>query len=221
MARDYPQRALRLPSDARELILVRHGASAPAVRGESFPMLGRLADPPLAAAGERQAEAVAGRLAREPLAAVFVTPLRRTAETAAPLARATRLEPVEIAELHEVQLGEWEGGALRIRVAERDPVALRVYKEERWDVIPGAEHADELARRIAAGRERMIERLRPGNVAAAVLHGGVIGELCRQATDSRPFAFVHADNASISRLAVFADGRQLLRSFNDTAHLDD
>jgi probable phosphoglycerate mutase len=47
----------------------------------------------------------------------------------------------------------------------------------------------------------------------------VIGQLCRQATDSRPFAFVHSDNGSISRLVVFDDGRWLLRSFNDIAHL--
>ena len=54
---------------------------------------------------------------------------------------------------------------------------------------------------------------------AAVVHGGVIGELCHQATGSRPFAFIHADNASISRLVVFPGGRKLLRSFNDSAHL--
>ena len=33
------------------------------------------------------------------------------------------------------------------------------------------------------------------------------------------FAFVGADNASISELVVH-DGRQVLRRFNDTAHLD-
>ncbi|MCZ4491143.1 MAG: histidine phosphatase family protein, partial [Conexibacter sp.] len=31
--------------------------------------------------------------------------------------------------------------------------------------------------------------------------------------------FVHAENTSISRIVVFGDGRWLLRSFNDTAHL--
>ena len=39
------------------------------------------------------------------------------------------------------------------------------------------------------------------------------------ATDSRPFAFIHSDNCSITRLVVLGDGRWLLRSFNDTAHL--
>ena len=53
------------------------------------------------------------------------------------------------------------------------------------------------------------------------MHGGVIGELARQATRSRPFAFVHADNASITRLVVFPGGRQLLLRFNDVAHLTD
>jgi 2,3-bisphosphoglycerate-dependent phosphoglycerate mutase len=59
----------------------------------------------------------------------------------------------------------------------------------------------------------------PGRVAAAVVHGGVIGELCAQATAAPKLTFVHAENTSISRIVVFGDGRWLLRSFNDTAHL--
>ena len=54
---------------------------------------------------------------------------------------------------------------------------------------------------------------------AAIVHGGVIGEVCRQATGSRPFAFVHSDNGSFTRLIVSAEGGWLLRSFNETAHL--
>jgi hypothetical protein len=38
-------------------------------------------------------------------------------------------------------------------------------------------------------------------------------------TSSRPFAFVQVDNTSITRLVRFADGRWLLRYFNETAHL--
>jgi probable phosphoglycerate mutase len=64
-----------------------------------------------------------------------------------------------------------------------------------------------------------VRRVGPNRAAVAVLHGAVIGQLCRQATDSRAFAFVHADNGSISRLVVDPDGRWLLRSFNDISHL--
>jgi probable phosphoglycerate mutase len=148
-----------------------------------------------------------------------VTPLQRTAQTAAPLAERTGLEPIVVPELREVHLGEWEGGEWRIRLANADPLAMRVLDEEDWELIHGAESAERLAARVRAGVERLVETVGPGAVGAAVLHGGVIGEICRQATGSRPFAFVHSDNASITRLVVFAGGRWLLRTFNDTAHL--
>jgi shikimate kinase len=67
--------------------------------------------------------------------------------------------------------------------------------------------------------EEIVARTGPEAVALVVAHGAVIGELCAQASASRPFAFVHADNGSISRLVVQSDGRWLLRSFNDIAHL--
>src|SRR4051794_7660073 len=219
MAESYPQRAFAPPPDATEIVLVRHGASAAAVPGEPFESLEGQSDPPLAPEGERQAQAVAARLAEESFAGLFVTPLRRTAQTAAPLAAAAGLEPVVVPELREVRLGEWEGGELRIRAAQRDPLFFEVIEAERWDAIPGAEPADEFAARVRAGLESVVEKVGPGATAVAVVHGGVIGELARQATRSRPFAFVHADNASITRLVVFAEGRQLLRSFTDVAHL--
>jgi 2,3-bisphosphoglycerate-dependent phosphoglycerate mutase len=200
-------------------VLVRHGASAAAVPGEPFESLEGRSDPPLAPEGERQAEALAGRLAGESFAGIFVTPLKRTAQTAMPLAAATGLEPIVVPELREVGLGEWEGGELRIRAAKRDPLFFEVVESERWDAIPGAEAAEEFADRVRAGLATIVDATGQGAAAAAVVHGGVIGELARQATRSRPFAFVHADNASITRLVVFSNGRQLLRNFNDTAHL--
>jgi 2,3-bisphosphoglycerate-dependent phosphoglycerate mutase len=181
-------------------------------------VLGR-GDPPLSERGAEQAEAVAARLADEALAALFVTPLQRTAQTAEPLARRTGLTPEPVEELCEVCLGEWEGGEFRIRMANGDPLAMRLAAEERWDLIPGAESGEELASRVRAGIATIVERTGPGRVAAAVVHGGVIGEACRQATGSRPFAFIHSDNGSITRLVVLGDGRWLVRTFNDVAHL--
>jgi probable phosphoglycerate mutase len=219
MPESYPQRPFTPPPDATEVVLIRHGASAAAVPGEPFEELEGQSDPPLSVEGELQARAVADRLAGEDFAALFVTPLQRTAQTAAPLAELTGLEPVVVPELREVGLGEWEGGELRIRAAHRDPKFFEVIEAERWDVIPGAEPAEEFAERVRAGLEKVVAAVGPGATAAAVVHGGVIGELARQATRSRPFAFVHADNTSVTRLVVFAEGRWLLRSFNDVSHL--
>jgi 2,3-bisphosphoglycerate-dependent phosphoglycerate mutase len=215
----YPQRAWTLPDDATEVLLVRHGASQDAVGGESFEMLEGHGDPPLSELGRQQAERVGARLAQSPPDALFTTILQRTVQTAAPLIAATGLEATVIAELAEVRLGEWEGGEMRVRAAQGDPLIAQVFAEQRWDVIPGAEPAEAFADRVRAGLERVVALTGPGKVAAAIVHGGVIGELARQATDAPRLAFVHAENTSISRLVVFADGRRLLRSFNDTAHL--
>jgi probable phosphoglycerate mutase len=219
-ARSYPQRPFAVPADATEVVLVRHGASQAHVPGEPFELIeGGHADPPLAPEGRAQAERVAARLAAEAPHAVFVTPLQRTAQTAAPLLAATHLTSTLIPELREIHLGEWEGGELRVRLAHGDPLARRTLAEERWSIIPGAEESDAFAARTRAGLDAVLAASGSGTSAVAVVHGGVIGELCRQATGSRPFAFIHADNGSITRLVAFPGGRLLLRSFNDTSHL--
>jgi probable phosphoglycerate mutase len=215
----YPQRAWALPDNATEVLLVRHGASQDAVPGEPFEMVEGHSDPPLSAIGEQQAQAVGARLTADPPDTLFVTSLQRTVQTAAPLVAATGLEPTVIPELSEVRLGEWEGGELRIRTAHGDPLVATIFEQQRWDVIPGAEPADAFAERVRSGFLRVVEATGPGRVAAAVVHGGVIGELARQATDAPRLAFVHAENTSITRIVVFGDGRWLLRSFNDTSHL--
>ncbi len=213
------QRPFRLSGGATEIVLVRHGASADAVAGAPFPLVDGRGDPPLSPEGELQAVAVAERLAGENVARLFITPLRRTAATAAPLAAAVGLDSAVVADLAEVRLGDWEGGEYRIRAANDDPVIKRVFEEERWDIIPNAESPESLAQRVRRGIETVVAATGPEAVAVAVVHGGVIGEACRQATDSRPFAFVHADNGSLTRLVVWPDGRWLLRAFNDVSHL--
>jgi 2,3-bisphosphoglycerate-dependent phosphoglycerate mutase len=219
MSDEYPQRPFAVPPDGRELIVIRHGASADHTPGTPFDLVDGHSDPPLSPAGHEQAQAVAERLKDERLDALFVTPLQRTSQTAAPLARALGIETTTIADLREVNLGDWEGGEYRVRMANRDPLAMRALMEQRWDVIPGAETNEELAERVGRGLDTALAAIEPGGVGAAVLHGGVIGEVCRQITRSATFAFIHADNGSISRVVEFGTGHRLLRSFNDTAHL--
>lgn len=215
----FEQAPYELPPGATEVIMVRHGASSPPVEGIPNPLIGGHSDPALADAGKAQAELVAEGLRHEPISAIFVSTLRRTGETAAPLAAAVGLEPVPLEDLREVFLGDFEGGVYRIKSAEGDPVIKEVFAREAWSAIPNAETFDDFGPRITRGVEEIVRRVGPDKAAVAVLHGAVIGQLCRQATASRPFAFVHADNGSVSRLVVGADGRWLLRSFNDIAHL--
>src|SRR3954453_4547446 len=98
MAEGIPQRAFKAPAGATEVVLVRHGASAPAFPDKPFPLVGGQSDPELAPEGERQAEELVERLVPESLAGLFVTPLKRTQQTAAPLASRLGLEPVVVPE---------------------------------------------------------------------------------------------------------------------------
>ncbi|GAB2758894.1 histidine phosphatase family protein [Salinifilum aidingensis] len=214
---EYRQARFTLPSGATDLLLVRHGESEPARAGTPFPLIDGQSDPALAEAGHEQAELVGARLAGQHPDAVYVTPLRRTSMTALPLLTRTGLSSQAEPELREVHLGDWEGGVFRRKVAEDDPVLHRMYAEQRWDVIPGAESPETFAERVRAAISRIAAK-HPDQRVVAFTHGGVIAEVMRQTADARPLAFLGADNGSVSQVVV--DGSSwILRRFNDTAHL--
>ncbi|HTW97402.1 MAG TPA: histidine phosphatase family protein, partial [Acidimicrobiales bacterium] len=184
-------------------------------------------DPPLSDLGRAQAQAVADRLGAHARAragvggaieAIYVTPLRRTSETAAPLAARLGIDPAVEPGFVEISLGEWEGGFYRARIADRDPLAVEVFARQRWDLIPGAESNEVVAERTG-GALRRVAAAHPGGLVVVVSHAVAIGTLLSQATGASPFAFVLGDNANISRLVVDGE-RWLLRGYNDTAHLD-
>ena len=205
------------PPGATELLVVRHGESAPFRPGEPFPLVGGHGDPPLAPDGIAQAEAVAQRLQHETIHAIYVTTLQRTHQTAAPLARLLGITPGVEADLREIFLGEWEGGLLRQKGAENDPVYLRMQAEQDWGVIPGAESVAALQARCEAAVAR-IHAAHPDERVAVFVHGGVIAALCARAAGAKAFAFNGADNGSIHHLVVLGDEWKL-RCYNDTGHL--
>ena len=217
MSEGFRQHSYRPPEGATEIILVRHGESRAASQDNPFPLLDGHGDPELHANGEQQAVAVGEALKSENIAAIYVTSLQRTVQTAAPLAAhlglATRLE----VDLREVLLGEWEGGVLRMKAAAGDPLFVQMQAEQRWDVIPGAESWETLNARVTASLAR-IHRAHPDQKVVAVVHGGVIGHILAHATGASPFAFNGADNGSISRI-VMHEGGIKVRSFNDNVHV--
>jgi probable phosphoglycerate mutase len=214
----FRQHRFEPPPGATDLLLIRHGQSEAYVDGVPFALVDGHGDPPLSELGQEQARLVCARLGAAGIAAIYVTTLQRTAQTAAPLARQLGLAPQVEAGLREVHLGEWEGGLYRKMVADGHPATLRSFAEERWDVIPGAEAADAFEGRVRDAITRLAAA-HPGQRVAAFTHGGVIGQALALASRSRPFAFLGADNASISRLVISAD-RWIVRGFNDIAHLD-
>lgn len=217
MTREYRQHVYRPPEGAADLLLIRHGESMPARPGESFPMKDGHGDPALHENGHAQARAVAERLHREPISAIYVTTLQRTHQTAAPLAERIGLTPRVEPDLREVHLGDWDGGLYRIKAAENDPAFDRARARSEWGEIPGAETTAALQARVRTGLLR-IAAAHPDELVAVVVHGGVIGAAMALASQADAFAFNGAANGSISRLVIQGD-RMTVRGFNDCAHL--
>ncbi len=214
---EYRQHSYQAPAGATEVLLVRHGESRAASADNPFPLVDGHGDPELHPNGEQQAIMVGERLRHETIAAIYVSNLRRTQQTAAPLSRHLNLQPKIDPDLREVFLGEWEGGVMRIRAAAGDPIFTQMQEQQRWDVLPGGESWDNLNTRLLRGLGR-IHAAHPNEKVVAVVHGGVIGHLVAHASGAQPFAFNGADNGSITHLVVH--GEQIkVRSFNDNTHV--
>ncbi len=93
------------------MLLVRHGVTP--TTGKLLP--GRAPGLDLAEEGRAQASAVAEAIAamEHPPVAVYASPMERTRQTAAPIARALGVRVRVVRELVECDVGDWTGARLR------------------------------------------------------------------------------------------------------------
>ena len=92
------------------ILFIRHGENDYVKKGR---LAGRLPGVHLNKKGQMQAQAVADRLCKVPIKAVYSSPLERTMETAEPLAKALGLEVIQRPGLVELDFGEWQDKKLK------------------------------------------------------------------------------------------------------------
>lgn len=92
------------------ILLIRHGENDYVKKGK---LAGRLPDIHLNDKGQSQAETLAIALADKPIKAIYTSPLDRTIETAAPIAKALGLKVIKRAGLSEVDFGSWQDKTLK------------------------------------------------------------------------------------------------------------
>jgi len=125
------------------LHLVRHGDTLQAAEGY---FAGDI-DPPLTDRGRAQAEAVGKVASRLDLAAVYVSPKLRARQTAEPVLRECKLQPVVEDGLREIAYGAWEGRK-ESDVKESDPDMYSAWVQDPALVSPpGGESAFAIAAR--------------------------------------------------------------------------
>lgn len=157
------------PSAASTLVLlVRHGQTP--TTGKILP--GRAPGLHLADRGREQADAVAARIAALPrVDAVYASPLERTRETAAPIAKARGLRVQVERGLLECDFGDWTGEELKRLM--KLPEWTTVQRAPSVFTFPGGESFAAMQYRIVDAISRLRAR-HPGGVVVCVSHADPI-----------------------------------------------
>ncbi len=125
------------------LFLIRHGETELSAEDR----FAGSTDVPLGANGRRQVEQLAERLAGEHICATYCSPLRRTEETAAILARPHGHAPIARDGLREIDHGHWEG-LRRADVEEEYPAEYADWEADPFTFAPtGGESGIQVAAR--------------------------------------------------------------------------
>jgi probable phosphomutase (TIGR03848 family) len=150
------------------VLFVRHGQTP--TTGATLP--GRAKGLHLADKGRDQADAVATRLAEmKRIDAVYASPLERTRETAAPIAKARGLKVQVERGLLECEFGDWTGRKLKDLM--KLPEWTTVQRYPSGFRFPNGESFAEMQTRITDAVGRLVAR-HPGGVVVAVSHADPI-----------------------------------------------
>jgi probable phosphoglycerate mutase len=152
------------------LLLIRHGQTPSNVLGQ---LDTAIPGPGLTELGERQAAALPSVLGVEQIAAIYVSQLTRTHLTAAPLAAARGLEPIELSGTHEIQAGDLEMRSDWPSVRQYLGTMLAWGTGEPERRMPGGETGTEFLARFDAGIAE-VQAQHPDETVAVFSHGAAM-----------------------------------------------
>ena len=151
------------------ILLIRHGENEYVKKGR---LAGRLPGVHLNENGRKQAEEIAKMLDNATIKAVYSSPLDRTMETAAPLARAKGLEVIPREGLLEIDFGEWQEKTLKSlqrlklwKVVQGRPSMMR---------FPGGETFAEAQHRVVQEINFLASQHEPHDLIVCVTHSDLI-----------------------------------------------
>jgi 2,3-bisphosphoglycerate-dependent phosphoglycerate mutase len=188
-----------------ELLLIRHALPVRIDGGEGP------ADPELSETGVRQAAALAEWLEREPIDAIWSSPMRRARQTATPI------EAVfDLAAEIDVDLREFDADEEHYI-----PLEELTSDDPRWRELIGRLGAPEqfaFRDTASAAVERVVDA-NPGKRVAVVCHGGVINAYLSTILGIDRPLFFEPTYTSISRVMASSRGHRSLVSVNEIPHM--
>jgi Fructose-2,6-bisphosphatase len=198
------------------MFLVRHGATTLSAEDRFAGSI----EVPLSDDGRNQASRLANRLAAQPIAAIYSSPLGRTMETARILAEPHGCEIRQEPDLREISHGHWEGRN-REEVEKDDPDEYARWEDDPFNFAPGGgETGLAVTARALPTVLRIIETHRDQHVLV-VSHKATIRLILSALLGFDPRAYRDRLDQGPAALNVL-DFRDLtharLTLFNDTSH---
>ena len=191
------------PTPPTVVLLVRHGQTP--TTGKTLP--GRAAGLHLADKGLSQATAAAERIAplKPRVAAVYASPLERTQETAAPIAKALGKRVRTDRGLLECDFGTWTGA--KLSSLRRKPEWKTVQRYPSGFRFPKGESFAEMQARITGALDGLVAR-HPGGTVVAVSHADPIKAAVAQAVGTHLDLFqrIVISPCSVTAIAYTAEG---------------
>ncbi len=203
--------AKKNPPSPTVVLFVRHGQTP--TTGKKLP--GRAPGLHLADTGLKQAEVAGERIAAlNKVAAVYASPMERTQETAAPIARACKLRVRTHKGLIEADFGDWTGKNLSS--LRKLPEWTTVQRYPSGFRFPGGESFPEMQTRMTGAVAELVAK-HPGETIVAVSHADTIKAAVADAagTPLDLFQRIVVSPCSISAVMYTASGPIVL-SVNST-----
>jgi broad specificity phosphatase PhoE len=198
------------------VFLVRHGSTAHTQENR----FAGATNIPLADEGLEQAQHLAVRLAKEPIVAVYASPLDRTLETARILAKPHKLEVVTRVNLREMSHGRWEG-LTRSQVEKMYPEEYAAWEGDPYTFAPDGGETGLAVTARALPELLGIVRAHPDQHVLIVSHKATIRLLLSSILGFDPRAYRdHLDQSPTALNIIDFRGSQHARLalFNDTSH---
>ena len=157
--------------DTTHLYLIRHGATA-ANENVPFILQGAGIDLQLSPSGEQQALDVGAQLSGIPLNRIYSSTLLRARQTAQAIADRQNLEVEIVSNLHESDVGLWEGKNIE-EIQREFPEEYRKFMENPGDnPHPGGESFQDVLERVHPILNELLHK-HAGESIAVVAHGNV------------------------------------------------
>lgn len=198
------------------VFLVRHGATQLSAEDR----FAGAVDVLLSDEGREQAQRLGERLAGEPIAAVYASPMKRTIETARLLAMPHALEVQPMDALREIDHGRWEGRS-RAEVENAFAVEYQRWEDDPYTFAPdGGESGLQVTARALPALLQLVEK-HPSQTFAVVSHKATIRLLLSSLLGFDPRRYrdrLDQNPAALNVIDFKTSAHARLTLFNDVSH---